>query len=120
MSRQNSTSSGRSSAARSKTRNQLCTCGSTSWLLVIPQKPWDVVEADFEAYHGEWAKQHTAPPPPPLCGGFCFVDENADLQNLNDMPVELNAFAAGQLVEVKGNAGSGDTLWISRMHMDNN
>ena len=32
-------------------------------LLVIPQKPWEIVEADFAAYQGEWVKHHTAPPP---------------------------------------------------------
>ncbi|WP_419907320.1 LLM class flavin-dependent oxidoreductase [Candidatus Poriferisodalis sp.] len=47
-------------------------------LLVIPQKPWDIVESDFAAYHGEWVNHHTAPPPPPLSGGFCWVDTNAD------------------------------------------
>lgn len=48
------------------------------------------------------------------------VDESADLQDLNDKSVTLDAFMAGQLVEVRGSAGTGDTLWISRMHMDNN
>jgi alkanesulfonate monooxygenase SsuD/methylene tetrahydromethanopterin reductase-like flavin-dependent oxidoreductase (luciferase family) len=46
-------------------------------LLVIPQKPWDVVEEDFASYSSEWVKHHSQPPPPPLSGGFCFVDNNA-------------------------------------------
>ena len=45
-------------------------------LLVIPQKPWEVVRQDFALYHEEWARHHATPPPPPLCGGFFFVDED--------------------------------------------
>jgi alkanesulfonate monooxygenase SsuD/methylene tetrahydromethanopterin reductase-like flavin-dependent oxidoreductase (luciferase family) len=33
-------------------------------LLVIPQKPWDVVEEDFRVYGEEWSKHHTHAPPP--------------------------------------------------------
>ncbi|MDG2023428.1 MAG: LLM class flavin-dependent oxidoreductase [Actinomycetota bacterium] len=48
-------------------------------LLVIPQKPWDVVAADVAAYEKTWALEHPdKPPPPPLSGGFVFVDESAD------------------------------------------
>jgi alkanesulfonate monooxygenase SsuD/methylene tetrahydromethanopterin reductase-like flavin-dependent oxidoreductase (luciferase family) len=48
-------------------------------LLVIPQKPWDVVAADVAAYEKTWAIEHPdKPPPPPLSGGFVFVDESAD------------------------------------------
>lgn len=48
-------------------------------LLVIPQKPWDVVKEDFDVYHGVWAEAHgDSAPPAPMCGGFCFVDESAD------------------------------------------
>jgi len=49
-------------------------------LLVIPQKPWELVRDDFEVYHKVWAQTHGAEssPPAPLCGGFFFVDESAD------------------------------------------
>jgi alkanesulfonate monooxygenase SsuD/methylene tetrahydromethanopterin reductase-like flavin-dependent oxidoreductase (luciferase family) len=49
-------------------------------LLVIPQKPWEMVAEDFEVYHQVWAQTHGAQsrPPDPLCGGFFFVDESAD------------------------------------------
>src|SRR5271166_1175723 len=48
-------------------------------LLVIPQKPWDVVKKDFEVYHRVWREVNgTTPAPKPLCGGFLFVDENKD------------------------------------------
>jgi alkanesulfonate monooxygenase SsuD/methylene tetrahydromethanopterin reductase-like flavin-dependent oxidoreductase (luciferase family) len=45
-------------------------------LLVIPQKPWDVVRADFDSYCAAWRECHgpDAPPPAPLCGGHVFVD----------------------------------------------
>ena len=49
-------------------------------LLVIPQKPWPVVEKDFEVYHQMWREVHgeDSTPPAPMSGGFTFVDENAD------------------------------------------
>jgi alkanesulfonate monooxygenase SsuD/methylene tetrahydromethanopterin reductase-like flavin-dependent oxidoreductase (luciferase family) len=48
-------------------------------LLVIPQKPWEAVKADFESYHKVWHEVNGAEPAPkPLSGGFTFVDENAD------------------------------------------
>jgi alkanesulfonate monooxygenase SsuD/methylene tetrahydromethanopterin reductase-like flavin-dependent oxidoreductase (luciferase family) len=47
-------------------------------LLVIPQKPWDVVEKDFAVYTEVYQEVNGTAPPPPLCGGFFFVDENAD------------------------------------------
>ena len=45
-------------------------------LLVIPQKPWDVVKQDFAIYNDVYAKEQGCAPPPPLCGGFCFVDKD--------------------------------------------
>ncbi|MEL7156527.1 MAG: LLM class flavin-dependent oxidoreductase [Actinomycetota bacterium] len=48
-------------------------------LLVIPQKPWEAVKADFDNYHAVWADVNGDQPiPKPLCGGFFFVDENED------------------------------------------
>lgn len=47
-------------------------------LLVIPQKPWDVVQKDFEVYRQVYREVHRIEAPPPLCAGFFFVDENAD------------------------------------------
>ena len=46
-------------------------------LLIIPQKPWDVVRQDFESYRQVYQEANGTPPPPPLCVGFCFVDEDA-------------------------------------------
>ena len=47
-------------------------------LLIIPQKPWDVVRQDFESYHQVYQEANGTPAPPPLCVSFCFVDEDAD------------------------------------------
>ncbi len=47
-------------------------------LLVIPQKPWSVVEEDFRIYNEVYRAENGSEPPAPLCGGFCFVDESAD------------------------------------------
>ncbi len=47
-------------------------------LLVVPQKPWDVVEKDFAVYHDVYREVNGTEPPQPFCGGFFFVDENAD------------------------------------------
>ena len=47
-------------------------------LLVIPQKPWDVVRGDFEVYHKVWQEENPGTKPPqPFCGGFFYVDEDA-------------------------------------------
>ncbi|MEM7540841.1 MAG: LLM class flavin-dependent oxidoreductase, partial [Pseudomonadota bacterium] len=45
-------------------------------LLVIPQKPWDVVQQDFAIYAEVFEQENGAPPPKPMCGGFYFVDED--------------------------------------------
>ena len=47
-------------------------------LLIIPQKPWDVVEKDFAVYHQVYREVNGTQAPPPLCAAFCFVDEHAD------------------------------------------
>ncbi len=48
-------------------------------MLVIPQKPWEVVAQDFEMYYQTWDRVNPGQPrPKPLCGGFFFVDESED------------------------------------------
>ena len=47
-------------------------------LLVIPQKPWHIVEQDFVVYNDIYEKENNEPAPPPLSGGSCIVDESAD------------------------------------------
>jgi alkanesulfonate monooxygenase SsuD/methylene tetrahydromethanopterin reductase-like flavin-dependent oxidoreductase (luciferase family) len=47
-------------------------------LLVVPQKPWDVVKKDFEVYHHHFREENDgAEAPPPFCGAFMVVDEDA-------------------------------------------
>jgi alkanesulfonate monooxygenase SsuD/methylene tetrahydromethanopterin reductase-like flavin-dependent oxidoreductase (luciferase family) len=47
-------------------------------LLVVPQKPWDVVKKDFEVYHQAFRDANDgAEAPPPFCGAFIVVDEDA-------------------------------------------
>jgi alkanesulfonate monooxygenase SsuD/methylene tetrahydromethanopterin reductase-like flavin-dependent oxidoreductase (luciferase family) len=46
-------------------------------LLIIPQRPWDVVRQDFAVYDGVYREAHGRAAPPPLCAVFCFVDEDA-------------------------------------------
>ena len=48
-------------------------------LLVIPQKPWSMVQEDFEVYRRVWAEENPGTePPPPLSGGFVVVHEDAE------------------------------------------
>ena len=48
-------------------------------MLVIIQKAWNLVTADFERYHKHWREFHpNTEPPKPFCSGFTFVDESAD------------------------------------------
>jgi alkanesulfonate monooxygenase SsuD/methylene tetrahydromethanopterin reductase-like flavin-dependent oxidoreductase (luciferase family) len=45
-------------------------------LLVIPQKPWEVVKQDFAIYRDVYEKTNHTAPPPPFCSGFYFVDKD--------------------------------------------
>ena len=45
-------------------------------LLVIPQKPWEVVKQDLAIYRDVFEKTNQHAPPPPFCGGFYFVDKD--------------------------------------------
>jgi len=70
---------GRSFAAAASTDSVPICAKLGLGLLVIVQKAWHLVKADFELYHKSWAQFHpNVPPPKPFCSGFCFVDESAD------------------------------------------
>jgi len=47
-------------------------------VLVIPQKPWDVVQNDLAAYTEVYTAEMGESPPPPFSGGSVFCDESAD------------------------------------------
>ena len=95
-------------------------------VLVIPQKPWDVVRKDFEAYHRAWAAERGPDdaPPAPMCGGFVFVDESADraeelaFRYVGDYyrsVMEHYEMAAGHFAETKGYEFYGNvTKYIDR------
>jgi alkanesulfonate monooxygenase SsuD/methylene tetrahydromethanopterin reductase-like flavin-dependent oxidoreductase (luciferase family) len=46
-------------------------------LLVIVQKPWEMVREDFAVYGEAWRAVNGDEPPAPICSGFAFVDEDA-------------------------------------------
>jgi alkanesulfonate monooxygenase SsuD/methylene tetrahydromethanopterin reductase-like flavin-dependent oxidoreductase (luciferase family) len=47
-------------------------------LLVIPQKPWPVVERELQEYRGSYRAATSKVPPAPIVAGWTFVDESAD------------------------------------------
>lgn len=47
-------------------------------LLIIPQKPWKVVERELAEYREVFRTATGAEAPPPIVSGWTFVDENAD------------------------------------------
>lgn len=80
-------------------------------LLVIPQKPWKDVKIDFENYYQFYREANGEDPPPPLCGGFYYVDENADraeeramkhIGNYYKSVLKHYEFTAGHLKTTKG------------------
>jgi alkanesulfonate monooxygenase SsuD/methylene tetrahydromethanopterin reductase-like flavin-dependent oxidoreductase (luciferase family) len=46
-------------------------------ILIIPQKPWPIVEEDLGVYNEVYLAENGVPAPAPLCGGFTFVDTDA-------------------------------------------
>jgi alkanesulfonate monooxygenase SsuD/methylene tetrahydromethanopterin reductase-like flavin-dependent oxidoreductase (luciferase family) len=45
-------------------------------LLVIPQKPWPEVARELDAYRAGYLEANGTEPPPPVCAGWTFVDED--------------------------------------------
>jgi alkanesulfonate monooxygenase SsuD/methylene tetrahydromethanopterin reductase-like flavin-dependent oxidoreductase (luciferase family) len=45
-------------------------------LLVIPQKPWDVVIADVQTYRRVFREVNDTEPPPPILAGWVMCDED--------------------------------------------
>jgi len=46
-------------------------------ILVIPQKPWDVVTAELAEYRALYREVNRAEPPATVCAGWVFCDEDA-------------------------------------------
>lgn len=47
-------------------------------VLIVPQKPWPMVQEECETYRGTYRDEIGDEPPPPICAGWTFVDDNAD------------------------------------------
>ena len=47
-------------------------------LLIIPQKPWDVVIQELDTYRGVYQETNGVEAPPPIVAGWTFCDESAD------------------------------------------
>jgi alkanesulfonate monooxygenase SsuD/methylene tetrahydromethanopterin reductase-like flavin-dependent oxidoreductase (luciferase family) len=45
-------------------------------ILIIPQKPWDVVAADLGAYRAAYREVNGTEAPPTVCAGWTFCDED--------------------------------------------
>ena len=45
-------------------------------ILIIPQKPWDVVAADLGAYRAAYREVNGTDAPPTVCAGWTFCDED--------------------------------------------
>ena len=45
-------------------------------ILIIPQKPWSAVAGDLATYRDVFRKVNGAEPPPPVCAGWVFCDED--------------------------------------------
>src|SRR5436190_3700680 len=47
-------------------------------VLIVPQKPWHLVQEETATYRDTYRAAIGAEPPPPIVAGWTFVDENAD------------------------------------------
>jgi alkanesulfonate monooxygenase SsuD/methylene tetrahydromethanopterin reductase-like flavin-dependent oxidoreductase (luciferase family) len=47
-------------------------------ILIIPQKPWDAVTAELNAYRQIFRQVNGVEAPPPIVGGWTYCDENPD------------------------------------------
>jgi alkanesulfonate monooxygenase SsuD/methylene tetrahydromethanopterin reductase-like flavin-dependent oxidoreductase (luciferase family) len=47
-------------------------------ILIIPQKPWEVVAADLESYRSAYRQVNGGEPLPTICAGWTFCDPNPD------------------------------------------
>jgi alkanesulfonate monooxygenase SsuD/methylene tetrahydromethanopterin reductase-like flavin-dependent oxidoreductase (luciferase family) len=47
-------------------------------ILIIPQKPWDIVAQELNDYRRVFHEVNGTDAPPPICSGWTLCDENAD------------------------------------------
>ncbi|MCH7570123.1 MAG: hypothetical protein IH919_06080, partial [Deltaproteobacteria bacterium] len=46
-------------------------------ILIIPQKPWDVVASELQSYTTIYREENGEEPPAPIAAGWVFCDEDA-------------------------------------------
>jgi alkanesulfonate monooxygenase SsuD/methylene tetrahydromethanopterin reductase-like flavin-dependent oxidoreductase (luciferase family) len=47
-------------------------------VLIVPQKPWSMVQEECATYRATYRAEIGQEPPPAICAGWTFVDEDAD------------------------------------------
>ena len=47
-------------------------------ILIVPQKPWKVLEEELQEYRDIYREANAAEPPAPIVAGWTFVDKSAD------------------------------------------
>jgi len=45
-------------------------------ILIVPQRPWEDLAPEFEAYRAEFLEVHARPAPPPIATAWVFCDED--------------------------------------------
>ncbi len=80
-------------------------------ILIIPQKPWDVVAADLESYRAAYREVNGTDPLPTICAGWTFCDPDPGraremavrwIGGYWDTVLRHYELAAGHLAQTKG------------------
>jgi alkanesulfonate monooxygenase SsuD/methylene tetrahydromethanopterin reductase-like flavin-dependent oxidoreductase (luciferase family) len=80
-------------------------------ILIIPQKPWDVVATELNDYRTIYRQVNGSDAPPTVCAGWTFVDENPErahemarkwIGGYWDTVLRHYELAAGHLAKTKG------------------
>jgi alkanesulfonate monooxygenase SsuD/methylene tetrahydromethanopterin reductase-like flavin-dependent oxidoreductase (luciferase family) len=69
---------GRSYAAAVSPESSIIMAKLGIGILIIPQKPWDMVAKELSDYRRVFHEENGVDAPPPICAGWTFCDENAD------------------------------------------
>src|SRR5690348_1231186 len=68
---------GRTYAAAVSPESSVIMAGLGIGLLIIPQKPWDMVAKELNDYRRVYSEVNGTDAPPPIVGGWTFCDEDA-------------------------------------------
>jgi alkanesulfonate monooxygenase SsuD/methylene tetrahydromethanopterin reductase-like flavin-dependent oxidoreductase (luciferase family) len=69
---------GRSYAAAVSPESSIIMAKLGIGILIIPQKPWDMVTKELSDYRRTFHEVNGTDAPPPVCAGWTFCDEDAD------------------------------------------